>query len=113
MYYDNGVRTSKVSGCTPNHRAARLLVLLSSGVMLFLSAIKTSAGDATADLIMDLFLQKGMVTQEEAARIRAEAERIRTNMPPEQPFPAETKFTFGKGNKRIELFGDLRLRYES
>lgn len=67
----------------------------------------------TSDLIMDLFLQKGMVTAEEAARIKAEAERMRTNAPAADMPAAESKWKLGKGNKSAELFGDVRLRYES
>ena len=66
----------------------------------------------TSDLMMELFLQKGMVTAEEAARIRGEAERIATNGPAATMPIGEPKLISGKGFKRAELFGDLRLRYE-
>ncbi len=56
-------------------------------------------------------IQKGMVTQEEAQKVRAEADALRTNelataMP---PIP---KWKISDAIKNIELFGDARLRYE-
>ncbi len=56
-------------------------------------------------------IQKGMVTQEEAQKVRAEADALRTNelataMPP------ISKWKISDAIKNIELFGDARLRYE-
>jgi hypothetical protein len=55
-------------------------------------------------------IQKGMVTKEEAQRVRAEADALRTNsaaMP-----PADSKWKINKAIQNIELYGDLRVRYE-
>ena len=85
-------------------RAIRGLVLL--GTVL---ALKTP-GAEPSDPILDLLLQKGIVTEAEVQKARSEAERIRTNlmvMP-----PLESKWKLSKALKNIELFGDLRLRYE-
>jgi len=63
-----------------------------------------------SDPILDLLLQKGIVTDGEVQKARADAERIRTNLM-EMP-PIESKWKIGNAIKNIELFGDLRLRYE-
>jgi hypothetical protein len=62
------------------------------------------------DPILDLLLQKGIVTEAEVQKARTEAQRIRTNLM-EMP-PMESKWKLSKALKNIELFGDLRLRYE-
>jgi hypothetical protein len=62
------------------------------------------------DPLLDLFVKKGFVTQEEAEKVKAEADAIRTN----EMAAVETasKWKLSKGLKDVELFGDLRLRYE-
>src|SRR5690242_11877448 len=63
-----------------------------------------------SDPILDLLLQKGIVTEAEVQKARAEAERIRTNLMTMPPL--ESKWKISNAIKNIELFGDLRLRYE-
>src|SRR6266496_1604562 len=63
-----------------------------------------------SDPVLDLLLQKGIVTEAEVQKARADAERIRTNLM-EMP-PLESKWKLSNAIKNIELFGDLRLRYE-
>jgi hypothetical protein len=65
----------------------------------------------TDDPILDLFVQKGFVTQQEAEKVKAEAEAMRTNEM-QMPQMPESKWKISKGLKDIELFGDIRLRYE-
>ena len=65
----------------------------------------------TTDPLLDLFIKKGFVTQQEAEQVEAEAEALRTNemqMPPAPP----SKWKISEGIKSVELFGDVRLRYE-
>jgi hypothetical protein len=69
-------------------------------------------GGETKDPLLDLMIQKGMVTQEEAARVRAEADALRTNALVNAMPPPESKWKLSNGLKSVELFGDLRLRYE-
>jgi hypothetical protein len=57
-------------------------------------------------------IQKGMVTEEEARRVKAEADALRTNMVATAVPPAESKWKINNAIKSVELFGDLRLRYE-
>jgi hypothetical protein len=61
---------------------------------------------------LNLLLQKGIVTQEEVAKARAEAEQLRTNELANAMPPPESKWKIGKAIKSVELFGDLRFRYE-
>jgi hypothetical protein len=70
----------------------------------------TVLGAEPSDPILDLLLQKGIVTEAEVQKARADAERIRTNLT-ELP-PMDSKWKINNAIKNIELFGDLRLRYE-
>jgi hypothetical protein len=63
----------------------------------------------TTDPILDLLLEKGMITEDEAARVKAEAEAIHTNEISQLP---QSKWKISDGIKSVELFGDVRLRYE-
>jgi hypothetical protein len=65
----------------------------------------------TDDPILDLFVQKGFVTQQEAEKVKAEAEAMHTNEM-QMPQLPESKWKISKGLKNVELFGDVRLRYE-
>jgi hypothetical protein len=70
----------------------------------------TVLGAEPSDPILDLLLQKGIVTEAEVQKARADAERIRTNLT-ELP-RMDSKWKINNAIKNIELFGDLRLRYE-
>jgi hypothetical protein len=63
-----------------------------------------------SDPILDLLLQKGIVSEEEVQKARTEAERIR-NESIATSFSG-SKWNLSKGIKSIELFGDLRVRFE-
>ncbi len=63
-----------------------------------------------ADPTLELLVKKGIITQEEADKTRAEAEAIRTNAPAMPQF--ESRWKMNKAIKNVELFGDIRLRYE-
>jgi hypothetical protein len=63
------------------------------------------------DPLLDLFIKKGFVTQEEAEKVQAEADFNRTNgLAGYSPMPSKWKIS--DGVKNVELFGDVRLRYE-
>jgi hypothetical protein len=60
------------------------------------------------DPLVDLLIQKGILTQEEAGRVEAEAKSLGTNqmqMPP-------SVWKISQPIKSVELFGDLRVRFE-
>jgi hypothetical protein len=67
---------------------------------------------AAPDPILQLMLDKGMITESEAARVQAESDALRTNHMA-APDVSKWKMSDGLGIKNIELFGDVRLRYES
>ncbi|HWV99971.1 MAG TPA: putative porin [Candidatus Acidoferrum sp.] len=81
------------------------------GFLLVLVA--NSARSATpSDPVLELLLEKGVVTQEEVDKARAQAEAIRTNALNAAMPPMESKWKISNAIKNVELFGDLRLRYE-
>jgi Putative porin len=63
--------------------------------------------------LLDLFVKKGFVTQEEADQVKAEAEAAQTNQQAIERSLSKWKISDDLGIKSVELFGDLRLRYES
>ncbi|HUA39333.1 MAG TPA: putative porin [Candidatus Sulfopaludibacter sp.] len=70
-----------------------------------------SSNTNTTDPLLDLFIKKGFVTQQEAEQVEAEAQALRSNemqMPPALP----SKWKISEGIKSVELFGDIKLRYE-
>jgi hypothetical protein len=66
----------------------------------------------TRDPLLDLMIQKGMLTQDEAQKVRAEADALRTNALNQAMPPADSKWKLSKAIKNVELFGDVRLRFE-
>jgi hypothetical protein len=64
------------------------------------------------DPLLDLMIQKGMLTHDEAAKVKAEADALRTNALSHAMPPAESKWRISKAVKDLDLFGDVRLRFE-
>ena len=76
------------------------------------NAVSTnSISPAAMGPLLDLFVKKGFVTQDEVDQVKAEAEAEQTN---NQPFPQDSlsKWKTGDGIVKMELFGDVRARYE-
>jgi hypothetical protein len=65
----------------------------------------------TTDPLLDLFIKKGFVTQQEAEQVESEAEFNRTNQFANIA-PPSSQWKTTKGIQKVELFGDIRLRYE-
>ena len=74
------------------------------------SSLSPSSGplSPSSDLLLDLFVKKGYVTQEEAQKVKEEADARMTNL---QQMPS-LKWKISDGIKSVELFGDIRLRFE-
>ena len=73
---------------------------------------KARAADPS-DPIINLFLQKGFITESEAAKAKAEMEEImRTNAMQEMPHVSESRWKINEGIKQVQFYGDFRLRYE-
>lgn len=69
--------------------------------------------DDPPDPVLDLLLQKGIVTEAEVAKAKADAERIRTNALANAMPPVESKWKISNAIKNVEFYGDVRLRYEN
>jgi hypothetical protein len=63
------------------------------------------------DPLLDLFIKKGFVTEQEAEQVQAEAQFNRTNQFANVT-PPSSQWKITKGIQKVELFGDVRLRYE-
>jgi Putative porin len=85
-----------------------LLIFLS--VLLAGGAWCADTSDST-DPLLDLFIQKGYVTQQEADQVKAEADQLRSNELANASMPA-MKWKVNDYVKNMEIFGDVRLRYE-
>lgn len=70
-----------------------------------------SPANATSDPVLGLMLEKGMITEDEAAKVQAQVDARRTNMAAMYVQPP-SKWKISSGIKGMELFGDLRVRYE-
>jgi hypothetical protein len=66
----------------------------------------------SADPVLNLLVEKGMITEEEANKVQAQVDARRTNMAAEYA-GENSKWKISKDIKDMEIFGDLRLRYES
>jgi hypothetical protein len=60
------------------------------------------------ELLLDLLVKKGLVTQDEAGQLKNESELLRSNNA-DASFP---KWSIGSGIKSVELFGDIKFRFE-
>ena len=90
-------------------RAVRCLGLITAAALVCTRGF----GAESQDPLLDLMIQKGMLTQEEAQKVRAEADALRTNAMNQALMPpAESKWKVSKAIKNVELFGDIRTRYE-
>ncbi len=106
--------TGKRDGCTEvaddraqdKPRSSRTLAL---SILVTAASLQVFAAEPV-DPVMELFIQKGMLTREEVDKARAEADAMRTNAP-SLPSPS-SKWRISDAIKNVELFGDLRLRYE-
>jgi hypothetical protein len=70
------------------------------------------ASSNAPDPLLDLLIQKGILSQQEADRVEAEVQSRRTNNAGQMPSMPERQFAVGQAFKHMEFFGDARLRYE-
>ena len=106
------------------HSKARLgppnVQVLTNGLCVRITALAFLIGflvpcarsENSSDPVLDLLLQKGIVTEAEVQKAKADAERIRTNEFNNLMPPMESKWKISKAIKNLEIYGDLRLRYE-
>ena len=95
----------------PNFPNTPRLSLRFAVIASICAALTVSSGFCveSSDPLLDLMLRKGLITEDEAQKVKAEADTIRTNgVPP----LAESKWKLSPNLKNVELFGDVRVRYE-
>jgi hypothetical protein len=78
-------------------------------VLVFCCITTLSKADNNNSLLLDLLVKKGYVTQDEAEKLQTESDSIQSNGPSSSSFP---KWLVGDGIKSVELFGDIRARFE-
>jgi hypothetical protein len=96
----------------PRARLSRARLAFWFSAFLLSVACTPARCQQARDPLLDLMIQKGMLTQEEALKVKAEADALRTNTAAQMTPPADSKWKLGKSLKNIELFGDVRVRYE-
>jgi Putative porin len=69
-------------------------------------------GQQSHDPLLDLMIQKGMITQEEARKVQAEADANLTNAVKNAMSSMDSMWNINKAVKKLELYGDVRVRYE-
>ncbi len=62
----------------------------------------------SSDALLNALIKKGILTQDEADKVKAEAAASQTNMPPSEI----SKWKISNAIKNVELFGDIRFRFE-
>lgn len=104
--------------CTPNGnlrqcvwRSSKAILSAAAFASIFISTGLRAATADPSDPVLNLLLQKGIISQQELDKARTEAEAIRTNNAIMAPM--ESKWKIGNAFKNVELYGDLRLRYEN
>jgi hypothetical protein len=93
---------------TPATRRAGQSLRRALGILAF-CALAAAAHAQTNDALLDLLVKKGYVTQDEAEKLKGEAAALKTN----NPAGSFSKWKIGDAINCVELFGDIRLRYES
>ena len=75
------------------------------GSLALAACAQTAQPPSTSDPLLNLLLKKGILTDQEAQAIKSEA-ALQTNT------PSASKWKISAGIKSIELYGDMRFRYE-
>lgn len=100
------MRTTKTS------QKARLRNFVAAFIALAAGKGLAADNPAAADPLLDLFVKKGYVTQQEAQQVEAEAQAMQTNNGA-YPSSEQSKWKMTEGIKSVQLFGDIRFRYEN
>lgn len=66
----------------------------------------------SSDPVVDMLVQKGIITQAEAVKVQGEIAARQTNAVYNQASQSQSIWKVSDAIKSIQLFGDLRLRYE-
>jgi hypothetical protein len=77
-----------------------------------LQNVHASPTESELDQFLDLFIKKGFVTQQEVEKVKTESASMRTNNGRLYMDGSTSKWKIADAIKSVELFGDIRLRYE-
>jgi hypothetical protein len=101
---------------SPLRRAVGIIACCSVGVAAHAQTNVQANAQANAktnaqasDPLLNLLVKKGFVTLEEAQELRSESDSLKTN----KNSASFSKWKIGDGIKSVELFGDIKMRYES
>jgi len=84
-------------------------ILISGAVFQALSAV---ADSTNRDPVLELLLKKGVISEDEVQKAQGQIDEMRSNNYVNAMPPIESKWRIGKSIKNLEIYGDLRLRYE-
>src|SRR5262249_15980682 len=106
--------TAAASARLQKNSTNRLTLSLAVSTLLFMLAAPTIGfcSDTSSDPVLNLLLEKGVITQQEADTAKAQAEVIRSNYFATALPPMTSKWKINNAIESVELFGDIRLRYE-
>jgi len=80
-----------------------------AGMAAFLALATTATAQVSADALLDKLVAKGILRQDEAEQLKSEALTNNAQGPTNW---GGMKFKIGKVIKSLELYGDVRMRYE-
>lgn len=93
---------------TKTQKTSRLALI--AGATALAAFIPQSHADSSSDALINKLEQKGILSSDEAKQLRTEAAESETNLINQIP---ASKWQISKAIKSIQLFGDVRLRYEN
>jgi putative porin len=79
-------------------------------VFALVQSLFAAPAESELDQFLDLFIKKGFVTPQEVERVKAESAAMKTNNG--KIYIEASKWKISEAIKSVELFGDIRLRYE-
>ncbi len=85
------------------------LAILAGATALATAAVPSAHAESSVDSLLDKLQQKGILSADEAKDLRAENDAQQTNLVNELP---ASKWKISDSIKNIQLYGDLRFRYE-
>jgi hypothetical protein len=106
------MRFKKAKWLTTQATKVFLMTAMSAAMRgLAQDATNAPAAPNANNALLDLFVKKGFVTQQEAEQVEAEAAAAATNNAAQPALPP-SQWELSQAVKNIQLFGDLRVRFE-
>jgi hypothetical protein len=106
------MRSKKARRLTTRAAKVFLMAAMSAATRGWSQDSTNSPAAANSDPLLDLFVKKGFVTQQEADQVAAEAASMRTNSAGQISSEQSSPWHISKAIKGVELYGDVRVRYE-